>query len=207
MSLFPLMVYDATMLLSHKIMLTLLLMSGCLLRLTMLFFPSLSGITAMGAIAIISGMYCARLQQAIAFSLLTLFISDCLIQMFFYHGEFGYLLYPGWYFGYCGFLCIIFCGRYLKNNCDTVSLCAGVVTGCLFHWLISNLGVWLLHGLDVSTGLSYSFDVSGLMHCYYLALPFLKSFLLSTLFFAFVLYHSFEWVEAKSRTAICNVNI
>lgn len=60
----------------------------------------------------------------------------------------------------------------------------------LFFYLWSNFGVWLLDSWGM-----YSRDFTGLLHSYYMGLPFLKLQLLSTLIFVplgFFLYYKIE---------------
>ena len=55
----------------------------------------------------------------------------------------------------------------------------GVVSASFVFFVISNLGVWL------SGGYGYSF--SGLLECYFLAIPFFGNTLLSTIFYTFLI--------------------
>ena len=55
----------------------------------------------------------------------------------------------------------------------------GVVSACFVFFVISNFGVWL------SGGYGYSF--SGLLECYFLAIPFFGNTLLSTIFYTFLI--------------------
>ncbi len=55
----------------------------------------------------------------------------------------------------------------------------GVVSASFIFFVISNLGVWL------SGGYGYSF--SGLLECYFLAIPFFGNTLLSTIFYTFLI--------------------
>ena len=55
----------------------------------------------------------------------------------------------------------------------------GVVSASFIFFIISNFGVWL------SGGYGYSF--SGLLECYFLAIPFFGNTLLSTIFYTFLI--------------------
>ncbi len=46
-------------------------------------------------------------------------------------------------------------------------------------FLISNFGVWLLSGM-------YEKNISGLINCYIVAIPFLKNTIISTIFFSYL---------------------
>ncbi|MBF96415.1 MAG: hypothetical protein CFH34_00303 [Alphaproteobacteria bacterium MarineAlpha9_Bin4] len=69
---------------------------------------------------------------------------------------------------------IIFIGlfsRYFKNLYFRF---LGIVGSCIIFFLISNLGVWLMSN-------NYENNLSGLLTCYIMGLPFLKNSLISSL--------------------------
>lgn len=55
----------------------------------------------------------------------------------------------------------------------------GTFLSCLIFYLVTNYGVWL-NG-------SYEYSLKGLLNCYFMAIPFFKNTILSTLFFSIIL--------------------
>jgi len=80
----------------------------------------------------------------------------------------------------------------------TVPVIAGAgLTSALLFFLTSNFLVWLNSstGLVSGKGLNYEPTLAGLLHCYAMALPFLRNDLLGTGFFCLVLFGGFALIE------------
>jgi len=156
-----------------------------------------SNFTPIGAMALFAGAHFTERWKALLLPFLTLFISDVIIQQFFYHGQYGVLLYEGWYWTYAAFALIVLLGRWMIRKVSAKSVLLAVVSASLAHWLITDFGTWLGGGLDISTGKPYTADWEGLTKCYYLALPFLKDFALGAISYSAVMFGSFEWVQKR----------
>jgi hypothetical protein len=152
--------------------------------------------TPIGAMALFGGAYFTQKWKSFLFPLLTLFISDIIILSLFYHGQFG-LMYKGWFFVYGVFALIVFLGRWLLQNINIKNVLIAGITASLAHWLIADFGVWLCGGLDITTGLPYTLDISGLLKCYYLALPYLKDFFLGTVIYSAIMFGIFEFAQRR----------
>ncbi|PCJ79638.1 MAG: hypothetical protein COA57_15550 [Flavobacteriales bacterium] len=152
--------------------------------------------TPIGAMALFGGAYFTKNWKALLVPLLALLASDVIIQQMVYGGEYGAFLYKGWYVVYGVFLLIVLFGNRLIKKVNVKNVLLGAVSASLAHWLITDFGVWL-GGIDVTTGLPFTKDVSGFIKCYALALPFLKNFLLGTLFYSALLFGSFELAQYK----------
>ena len=72
---------------------------------------------------------------------------------------------------------IIFIGLFSKFFNNYYLRLIGVTGSCLIFFLISNFGVWFL-------GTTYDNDLSGLITCYVMGLPFLQNSLFSTIVIA-----------------------
>ena len=66
--------------------------------------------------------------------------------------------------------------------------------GSLIFFIISNLGVWFFGNL-------YEKDLEGLIKCYFLAIPFFKNTLFSTLIFSYtaIYFHKYSTIKAKYK--------
>jgi len=152
--------------------------------------------TPIGAMALFGGAYFTQKWKSFFFPLLTLFISDIIILSFFYDGKFG-IMYNGWYFVYGAFALMVFFGKWLLKKINIKNLLFAGIAASLTHWVISDFGVWLGGGLDITTGLPYTRDIYGLLKCYYLALPYLKDFFLGTAFYSTVMFGVFEFAQRR----------
>jgi hypothetical protein len=153
--------------------------------------------TPVGAIALFGGAYFSHRWKAFLVPLLALFISDMLMQGLLYKGQYGFPLYSGWYWVYGAFAVIVLLGRWIISKVSVKNVLIAAVSGALAHWIISDLGVWIGGGLDMSTGAPYTKDGQGLLKCYIMALPYLKSFFYGTAVYAAILFGGFELAQRK----------
>ncbi|MBO9154329.1 DUF6580 family putative transport protein [Chitinophaga sp. GCM10012297] len=127
--------------------------------------------TAMGAGALFAGVVLRDKKYAYAVPILALFLSDLFFQLFtsipgFYGGEM--------FFVYGGFLLITFIGtRIRKANPGNIFL-ASIASGLVFY-LMSNFGTWLFRDM-------YPHTLSGLISCYWAAIPFFRNELFGSFF-------------------------
>ncbi len=158
-------------------------------------FSILSNVTPVGAIALFGGCYFQDRWKAFLVPLLALFISDVLLNRIYYFSDWTFF-YSGAYWIYGSFALIVVLGHLIKK----VSVLTVVVAGlgaAVTHWLISDLGVWIGGGTDITTGLPFTKDFSGLIRCYVLALPYLRNMAIGNLVFCGVLFGAFEWMQVK----------
>ena len=131
--------------------------------------PNFAPITAMSLFA---GAYFTRKQLAFIVPLLAMLISD---------------LFLGFYtisiFVYISFALITWMGQ--KKNKVTPKL---VLLGSVLFFVISNLGVWLLH---------YPKTIEGLLTCFTLAIPFFATSLLGDIFYSVILVFGFSAVSRR----------
>lgn len=157
---------------------------------------SLINFTPVGAMALFGGAYFSNKWKAVLFPLLTLFISDLIIERLFYHGQFG-ALYDGWYWTYSAFAIMVFVGKWIIKKVNVKSVLLAAIIVSLSHWLITDFGTWLAGGLDVATGLPYAHNLEGLIRCYYLALPFIQNVFLGTVFYGAIMFGGFELAQKQ----------
>lgn len=63
----------------------------------------------------------------------------------------------------------------------------GSLTGALIFFLVSNFGVWV--------GGSYGYSLSGIINCYYLAIPFFGYTIISTLIFSVLIETVYKFYQ------------
>jgi hypothetical protein len=118
-----------------------------------------------------------------------LVLSDALINVIVHPNQEVFLaaFYPGFYWQYFGFSLIFLIGYFsTRNNKKTFSLSyfsllTTSLCSSLVFYAVSNFGVWF------STSL-YPTNVSGLLSCYTLGLPFLWPSVIGDLFFCHIFY-------------------
>jgi hypothetical protein len=178
------------------VMLLLIAVAACTRFFSAAGYTPLINFTPIGAMALFGGAYFSEKWKALLFPLLTLFISDLIIEQVFYHGQYG-LIYDGWYWTYGAFAIMVFLGKWIIKKVSVKNVLLAAVAVSLSHWLITDFGVWLAGGLDITTGLPYTHNLAGLIKCYYLALPFMKNVFLGTVFYGAIMFGGFELAQKQ----------
>jgi hypothetical protein len=156
-----------------------------------------SNFTPIGAMGLFGGAYFTKQWKAVLFPLLTLLVSDLIIQAFVFNGQYG-IMYSGWYWIYGIFILITFIGKWLIKKVTVKNVIIAAITASLTHWLIADFTVWAGGGTDIRTMTPLSRDWAGLQQCYIQGFPFMKNFLIGTLVYSGILFGVFEWVKQKN---------
>jgi hypothetical protein len=155
----------------------------------------LSNFTPIGAMALFGGCYYKSKWKAFLVPLATLWISDVIIDSVVYYHSLTWF-YDGFLWTYATFALMGVMGMFIKKvNIKSIVIAGFVAT--FAHWIITDFGVWLSHGIDVTTGKPYTYDLAGLWKCLLLALPYEKNLLVGNLVFGGVLFGAFEWAQRK----------
>ena len=149
----------------------------------------LSNFSPVGAMAIFGGVYFNKHWKAFLFPLVTLFISDVVLQYTIFYKPGSGMLYGGWYYVYAAFILMVAVGRFVKKV-SVRSILLTSVTIVLVHWLVTDLGVWY-------NSKTYSQDLAGYWRCLVMAIPFEARFLAATLVYSGILFGAFEWLQYK----------
>jgi multisubunit Na+/H+ antiporter MnhC subunit len=159
---------------ASSIYLTLLVVSVALLRV----FQPLMNFTPLGAVFLFGGSLATKNKWNFMLPLLSLLITDVLIQGIVLKGEYGFPLYQGWFYVYLSFVLMSIVGAYLfkKYNAQHIIYLSILTTS--IHWVVSNFGVWMS-----ATNPLYTKDLEGFILCYVAAIPFEWNLLASTLFY------------------------
>ncbi len=156
--------------------------------------PHLPNMTAVGAMALFGGAYVSNRALAVALPLISLFLSDLLINNIVYaafnKGQFVWF-YEGAIWIYAAVaLSVVLIGFSLAKNVNSKSvLLASVACSALF-FAVSNFGVW-------QSGAMYPKTAAGCLACYTAALPFLLNSLIGDLVFSALLFGGFEWAQKR----------
>ncbi|QHT71066.1 hypothetical protein GXP67_32650 [Rhodocytophaga rosea] len=154
-----------------------------------------SNFTPIGAMALFGGCYFYNKGKAFAFPLLSLWIGDIFLNRYWYFDEWV-IFYDGFAWVYASFLGMVLIGRFIKKV-SVISVVLSAVSAALLHWLVSDLGVLLSGGTDVTTGLPYTRDLEGLLKCYYLAIPYMQNMLVGNLVYCALFFGVFELLQKR----------
>ncbi len=156
----------------------------CLIAIFGRIIPHPSNMTPFLALLILGNQHLLR-RHTLLFSLLALFLSDCLLALWQPHPLFG-----NWtFFTYSGWLMIAWLSQSIKQRSDFSLTWVGLAS--LGFWLWTNFGSWLCGALYPNT-------LSGLITCYALALPFLERGLIGDLVWFTVLYTALQRYQRRT---------
>ena len=152
-----------------------LIIIGILLR----FIPHTANFTPVAAIAIFAGVYLNK-RQALIVPLLLMVLSDIFLGM---HNVVA--------FTWGSFLLVTCLGIWAKNHKTFKAIASTSVVSSILFYLITNFGVWAM-GWYPLTG-------RGLIDCYILGLPFLRTFTVATLVYTVIFFGAYELIARRVR--------
>jgi len=151
--------------------------------------PHPPNFTPIVAAAIMSGYFFKNIKL----SFVVLLISMLLVDVFL--GFYKHML-----FVYLSLFLITFIFFKISDKINFKNLFVFGFLGSLIFYLVSNFGVWASGVLSPITNLPYEKNLNGLINCYFLAIPFFKNTLFSTIIFSYAAFfanHFFAKMEQK----------
>ena len=148
--------------------------------------PHPPNFTPIIAVAIVSGYFFKNLNLSILTLLIAMLISDLFIGF-----------YENMIFVYVSLLIITFTFYKISNKINFKNLFIYSFAGSLIFFLVSNFGVWALGSPGVHD-IAYEKNLTGLIECYILAIPFFGNTFLSTLIFAYPAIFIYRSLPARS---------
>jgi hypothetical protein len=137
--------------------------------------PHTANFAPVGAIALFAGAILS-LRTALWLPLAIMIGSDLIIG-----------LHPTVAFTWGGFLLVALFGTLLRDNRNIVRVPLGAISAALIFYIVSNFGVWL-------EGKIYPPTWQGLIECYTMALPFLRTSFLADLSFSALFFGLYAFV-------------
>ena len=129
--------------------------------------PHPPNFTPIIAVAIVSGYFFKNFNLSVLILLAAMLISDLFIGF-----------YKNIIFVYLSLIFITFIFHKISRKINFKNLFIYGFAGSLIFFVISNFGVWLVGNL-------YERNINGLIECYFMAIPFFKNTLISTLIFSY----------------------
>ncbi|MBE7177502.1 MAG: hypothetical protein INR69_13920 [Mucilaginibacter polytrichastri] len=149
--------------------------------------PVLSNFTPVGAIALFGGAYFSDRIKAYLVPLLTLFLSDLVIN-YFYTQKLTFF-YEGVIWVYLSFAIMVFIGTRIRRVNVTNVLFASLAS-VLVHWLLTDIEPWLSSTI-------YPKNISGYVQALIAAIPFERNMLLGNLLYGALLFGGFELAKRR----------
>jgi len=135
--------------------------------------PHPPNFTPIIAVALISGYFFKNINLSLLILLVAMLLSDLFIGF-----------YENMIFVYASLLLITFVFHKISKKINYKNLFIYCFAGSLIFFIFSNFGVWALGSPGV-LDVAYERNISGLVECYILAIPFFGNTFLSTLVFAY----------------------
>ena len=151
--------------------------------------PHPPNFTPIIAVAIMSGYFFKNINLSFLVLIVAMLLSDLFIGF-----------YENIIFVYASLLLITFVFYKISNKINYKNLLIYGFAGSLIFFIVSNFGVWALGSPGVYD-VAYEKNLTGLIECYILAIPFFGNTFLSTLIFAYpaiFIYKSLPaWTSAR----------
>jgi len=153
--------------------------------------------TPIGAMALFGGAYFSDKIKAYCIPLITLFVSDLVLNTTIYKNVDGKFDAAVW--TYISFLLMVFVGTYIKKV-GVRSVILASIAATFIHWIVSDISVVLM------AGSMYPKTFGGYLTALVAAIPFERNFLVSNLIFSFLMFGGFELAKMKFPALSFNRN-
>ena len=148
--------------------------------------PHPPNFTPIIAVALISGYFFKNINLSLLILLVAMLLSDLFIGF-----------YENMIFVYASLLLITFVFHKISKKINYKNLFIYCFAGSLIFFIFSNFGVWALGSPGV-LDVAYERNISGLVECYILAIPFFGNTFLSTLIFAYPSVFIYKSLAART---------
>jgi hypothetical protein len=149
-----------------------------------------------GALGLFGGAYFSSRWKAFALPILTLLVSDLVINKVIYQGKYG-VMYEGWYWIYGIFAVVVLFGKVILQKINVQNVIAAAIIASIAHWILADTTVWIGGGTDLRTMLPLSKDWEGLQQCLIQGFPYMKNFLVGTLAYSGLMFGAFELLQVR----------
>tara|TARA_B100001123_G_scaffold440846_1_gene580805 strand:+ start:3662 stop:4222 length:561 start_codon:yes stop_codon:yes gene_type:complete len=158
--------------------------------------PHPPNFTPIIAVAIMSGYFFNNIKLSFIVLLIPMLLVDTLIGF-----------YEHMFFVYLSLFLITFIFFNISKKINFRNLLFFGFFGSLIFYLISNFGVWISDIPSPVTHLPYEKNLNGLINCYFLAIPFFKNTVLSTLIFSYTAFLANHFYEKMGQQKIFGKSI
>ena len=149
----------------------------------------MSNFSTVEAMALFGGAYFNNWTKAFLFPLLTLWLSDLLLNRFLYYHEWRWF-FEGFYWTYGAFALMVITGTLMIKKVTPKNILSASAIVVLIHWMITDLGVWI-------DGTMYPKTLFGWWACLVAAIPFEINILGATLLYSALFFGLFQWMTRR----------
>jgi hypothetical protein len=146
----------------------------------------MSNFSTIEAMALFGGAYFNNWTKSFLFPLLTLWLSDLLLNRFLYYHEWRWF-FEGFYWTYGAFALMVITGNLIIKKVNLIRILSASLIVVLIHWIITDLGVWM-------GGTMYPKTLSGWWACLVVAIPFEINVFAATLLYSALFFGLFQWM-------------
>jgi len=145
-----------------------------------------------GALALFGAAYFSRKSLALIVPLISLWISDLVLNNTVYSSHVGHIVWftDGFYWVYGSFILISLTGFLLLKKVKPLNMISANLLAAILFFVVTNFGAWA--GSTI-----YPQTFSGLMTCYVAGIPFFWNTLAGDLFYSAILFGVFELAQRK----------
>ena len=141
--------------------------------------PHPPNFTPIIAVAVMSGYLFKNIYISLIVLSLSMLVSDLIIGF-----------YSNYFLVYFSLILIVFIFSKINKDINTKNLFLYAVFSSSIFFIITNFGVWALGGL-------YEKNLTGLISCYLLAIPFFTNTILSTIFYSYTVFFLYNLIKKK----------
>jgi hypothetical protein len=154
------------------------------------FIPHIPNFTPVEGLTIFGAAYLSRNYMAVLFPFIFIYMTDFIINNTIARAYFPEVNGIVWFsqymiFNFLAILAIVFASRAILKVANARNVAISSILSSLIFYLVTNFGVW------INPTSIFSKDFSGLMQTYIAGLPFLRTSIISTLFFSMILFGSY----------------
>jgi hypothetical protein len=150
----------------------------------------LATFTPLGAMALFGGAYFSKSYKAFLFPLLTLWMSDIILNKFVYYGEWRFF-YEGFYWTYGSFVLIAFAGQWIIRKVTVTNVVLASFVAVLIHWIGTSPGCFVI------AESMYPKTWAGYFTSLVAAIPYEWNFLVGTLAYSGIFFGGFELLQKR----------
>jgi len=147
-------------------------------------FPHIPNFTPIAAMALFGAVYFDNKLTAIFIPLVTMFLSDVVLELTTGWGFHNTIVYV-----YAAFIMTSVIGLWVKRNTTVQTIAVGSITSSALFFIITNFGVWAASG--------FPGGLNGLNLTYTMGIPFFAPTLLGDLFFNAILFGTFYLAQRR----------
>jgi hypothetical protein len=151
-----------------------------------------SNFAPIGALALFGAAYFSRKSLALIIPLLSLWVSDLVLNNTVYPNTTGHFVWftDRFYWVYGSFILIALLGFLLLKKVKPMNVISANLLAAILFFVITNFGSWL-------GSATYPQNFSGLIACYVAGIPFFWNTLGGDIFYSLVLFGVFELAQRK----------